>query len=442
MSKILVVDDNKIHLLQSKQILSDYFEVSTVISGIQALKFLDKKDVDLIILDIEMPVMDGRQTLMELRSNPRTARIPVIFLSATNDSETEATCFRLGAIDFITKPLVPQAMIARVTKALELIEQRKTLENNVKRYMDIANSDSLTGLSNRAHFVPKMTESLSKDKNGTLIILDIDRFKIINDNLGHIVGDTVLTSFAKLLTEIFPDTLIARIGGDEFVIFIKGNGKAEGIKLSLDKLVSRADEFFKDTTDGIGAVSAGIAFSPEHGVDFTSLYSCADKALYFTKPFVKSSYNIYDPSMDVSAPQEVDIASMKLMLNDGEIPQGAMQKDFNAFLQIYRFVGREERREDKGASLMLVTLRTDNMLIDKLTREEYMEMLSRIIKESMRSGDVYTRCSDSQFMALFPQFDIQAGPDVIMNRIRMRFKNLALNDNVSLFFDTEEIKSQ
>lgn len=145
--------------------------------------------------------------------------------------------------------------------------------------------------------------------------------------------------------------------------------------------------------------------------------------------------------MESSAPQEVDITSMKNMLNDGEAPQGALQKDFDAFLQIYRFVGREERREDKGASLMLITLRTDNEVVDKLTREEYMEMLSKIIKESMRMGDVYTRCSDSQYMALFPQFDINSGPDVIMNRIRMRFKNLALNDNVRLCFESEQIKN-
>ncbi len=441
MSRILVVDDNKIHLLQAKQILSDYFEVSTVISGIQALKFLDKKDVDLIILDIEMPVMDGRQTLAELRNNPKTARIPVIFLSATSDTETEATCFQLGAIDFITKPLVPQAMLTRVTKALELIEQRKTLEKNVKHYMDIATSDSLTGLYNRAHFVPQMTEALRENNSGALIILDIDRFKKINDTMGHITGDEVLASFGRLLSEMFSDSLVARIGGDEFVVFSQSNATPEYIKRRLDTLTVRADEFFKESTDGIGALSAGIAFSPEHGTDFTSLYSCADKALYYTKPFVKSSYCIYNSTMESSAPQEVDITSMKNMLNDGEAPQGALQKDFDAFLQIYRFVGREERREDKGASLMLITLRTDNEVVDKLTREEYMEMLSKIIKESMRMGDVYTRCSDSQYMALFPQFDINSGPDVIMNRIRMRFKNLALNDNVRLCFESEQIKN-
>lgn len=128
MKHILVVDDNKTNLTLVKNELSKKYQVTPVISGFQALKFLEKKPTDLILLDLSMPEMDGRETMRRIRENEDWAKIPIIFLTADNTPETESQCLADGADDFISKPFVPQVMHRRVERILELCELRTDLE--------------------------------------------------------------------------------------------------------------------------------------------------------------------------------------------------------------------------------------------------------------------------------------------------------------------------
>lgn len=128
MKHILVVDDNKTNLTLVKNELSKKYQVTPVISGFQALKFLEKKLPDLILLDLSMPEMDGRETMNRIRENGRWAKIPIIFLTADSTPETEEQCLADGADDFIAKPFVPQVMQRRVERILELYELRNNLE--------------------------------------------------------------------------------------------------------------------------------------------------------------------------------------------------------------------------------------------------------------------------------------------------------------------------
>lgn len=128
---VLVIDDNVTNLKFAEKTLKPYYKVSLLISGAQTLKFLYKNKPDLILLDINMPDMDGYETLIKIREIPELDNIPVIFLTALSDSESEVRGIELGAVDFIIKPFVPQTMLSRVKMHLEFSEYKNELENKV-----------------------------------------------------------------------------------------------------------------------------------------------------------------------------------------------------------------------------------------------------------------------------------------------------------------------
>jgi len=132
MKHILIVDDNKTNLTLAKHELSNEYLVTPVISGFQALQFLEKKSTDLILLDISMPEMDGRETMKKIKANSKWAKIPIIFLTADSTPETEAQCLSDGADDFIAKPFVPEVMKSRISRTIELSDLRNELEQRLK----------------------------------------------------------------------------------------------------------------------------------------------------------------------------------------------------------------------------------------------------------------------------------------------------------------------
>lgn len=131
MKNILVVDDDKLNLATAKKVLCDEYKVTAVLRGEQALSFLEANDCDIVLLDINMPEMDGFEVLEKIRKIERCRSLPVIFLTADNDSETEARCFNTGAADFIAKPFVPEVMRSRISRVLELEDLRFGLEKQV-----------------------------------------------------------------------------------------------------------------------------------------------------------------------------------------------------------------------------------------------------------------------------------------------------------------------
>lgn len=138
MKKILVIDDNKATLAMAKQVLSDEYSVIAVISGFQALKYLEKEIPDLILLDLNMPDMDGKQTMTKIHSDEKWCDIPIIVLTVDNNPQNEVECLEMGAVDFIGKPFVPQVMKSRIARTLELIEHRRRLQiDNEKKKMQL-----------------------------------------------------------------------------------------------------------------------------------------------------------------------------------------------------------------------------------------------------------------------------------------------------------------
>ncbi len=138
MKKILVIDDNKTTLAMAKQAIGGEYSVIAVISGYQALKYLEREIPDLILLDLNMPDMDGKQTMLKIKGNEKWSDIPIIVLTVENSPQTEVECLEMGAIDFIAKPFVPQVMKSRIARTLELEDYRRRLQlDNEKKQMQL-----------------------------------------------------------------------------------------------------------------------------------------------------------------------------------------------------------------------------------------------------------------------------------------------------------------
>lgn len=138
MKKILVIDDSKATLAMAKEVLSDEYSVIAVISGFQALKYLEKETPDLILLDLNMPDMDGKQTMTKIQSDDKWRDIPIIILTVDNNPQNEVDCLEMGAADFIAKPFVPKVMKSRIARTLELASYRRMLQiDNEKKKMQL-----------------------------------------------------------------------------------------------------------------------------------------------------------------------------------------------------------------------------------------------------------------------------------------------------------------
>lgn len=133
---ILVVDDDKTNLTLAQKILLSQYRIAATNSGKAALKYLEKNHPDLILLDINMPEMDGFEVMEQIRKNEETADIPIIFLTADNQPDTEIKCFQMGAVDFVAKPFIPDVLISRVSKTIELQQYRNNLKKMVKEQAD------------------------------------------------------------------------------------------------------------------------------------------------------------------------------------------------------------------------------------------------------------------------------------------------------------------
>ncbi|MFC5355883.1 diguanylate cyclase [Azospirillum himalayense] len=218
-SKILVVDDipSNVHVLS--RILKDDHDIYFATDGAKALELAQSRLPDLVLLDIMMPGMDGYEVCSRLKADPVTRDIPVIFISAKSEVEDETYGLEVGAIDFISKPISPPIVKARVRNHLLLKRQTDLLRT-------LSFNDGLTGIANRRRFDEVFLREWRRCGRAqlslSLIMLDVDQFKPYNDHYGHQAGDECLRAVAQLLAEqmMRPGDLIARYGGEEFVCLL------------------------------------------------------------------------------------------------------------------------------------------------------------------------------------------------------------------------------
>ncbi|MBO4928220.1 MAG: diguanylate cyclase [Clostridiales bacterium] len=440
---ILVVDDSKANLTLAKQALDEFYQVSLVTSGQMALRFLEKRIPDLILMDINMPEMDGLETLRQIRANNEYNEVPVIFLTARNDPETEVECLKLGAADFIGKPFVPQVMRSRIARTLELEEFRRLAEKRAKRFESIASKDPMTGLWNRTYMTQKIEVSLAKGTNAAYMIVDVDHFKSVNDKLGHIVGDQVLNRLAHMMIDAFPDDIVGRLGGDEFVIFIEEPPEHDVLCERIREFQTSVNEDLKEATNGIATLSIGIALAPQDGNNMDTLYDKADRALYVVKKEGRNSFRFYDstlPSKQAKLDRpdaiEMNIRTLMQQLKEPGTIRGAYWQDYEPFLAIFRFIERMLARSEQSFCVMLATLLdVDGNMVEAKILEPCMDTLFTAIQDTLRKGDVFTKFSSAQYVIMLPSANAESGGKIAAERLEARFNAINREPNVELKTD-------
>ncbi|WP_111636596.1 GGDEF domain-containing response regulator [Marinomonas shanghaiensis] len=283
--RVLVIDDEKINLKIIGDMLNDDVHIIMAKSGEQGIRKAIEYQPDLILLDVVMPEMDGFETMSRLRHNVQTSAIPVIFITALNDASHEEKALLMGASDYIQKPLHTNIVQARVRLHLELVKQRKLLE-------ELANIDPLTALANRRKYQDVIADewqnAIHNHRCISLLVIDIDNFKQYNDCYGHATGDTVLKQVAAVLANQVADKgLVARYGGEEFVIVLPGYSQEASIEIarycmqdveSLN-LVYSHEEFSGKVTVSVG----GATKVPTTKCDIDDFFNMADEMLGVAK---------------------------------------------------------------------------------------------------------------------------------------------------------------
>ena len=284
--RLLVVDDQPVNIQALYQAFAADHQVLMATSGEQALSICASQPPDLLLLDVAMPGMDGHEVCRRLKADAATCDIPVIFVTAHNDEAAETLGLELGAVDFISKPINPKIVRARVRTHLTLKAQSDLLRQWV--YID-----GLTGVYNRRHFDERLAAEWGRAVRGasalSVVLLDVDFFKRYNDRHGHQAGDDCLRRVAASLQAGIrrPGDLVARYGGEEFVCLLPDTDLPGAMVLAqqLGAAVHALQiEHGDSTATPVVTVSLGVCTWPENAPGSPdALLRAADAQLYRAK---------------------------------------------------------------------------------------------------------------------------------------------------------------
>ncbi|GAA4328819.1 diguanylate cyclase [Pigmentiphaga soli] len=313
--RILVVDDTPANLFAMRRLLAHVdADVVTAESGNEALALCLDQQFALILLDVNMPDMDGYEVATLLGESPEHADTPIIFVTAAYDDVSRLKGYRAGAVDYIAKPVNDAILLSKVGVFLELylgrqrlaaalasleqrnrqlnaeIAERRRIEDRMRHQ---ATHDMLTGLPNRMLFIETLDRCVERAVGGgapfALVYIDIDGFKAVNDGCGHHAGDLLLQAIAgRLRVALRGRDMIARLGGDEFAALMEDVGDAEAGLAYCRRIGAALRDPYRLDVNGatveadIGA-SIGLALCPLHGRSRDALIQAADNAMYEAK---------------------------------------------------------------------------------------------------------------------------------------------------------------
>ena len=401
MKKILIVDDMLVPLMMTENMLAGQYETFCAQSPKEAMKIYREEHPDMVLSDFRMPGMTGYEMQIELQ-NEFHRKIPFMFMTADSSEEVESKGFDNGAMDFIRKPFKPEVLLRRVANILHTVGEIQDLKKT-------SSIDKLTGLFNKGSSEEELTK-VCKKSHGSLMMIDLDSFKLVNDIHGHAMGDKILIAFADILRAAMRSSdLIGRMGGDEFVAFCHGVNEEGAIasksQFINEKIIEAAKKLMgEDMNIPLGA-SIGCVLVPQAGTDFVELYKKADKALYIVKQNGKHGYNIFSED----APEEnvetvVTLAQIEMILAERNKEPGACILPFESFRNIYRFLKRTRAGYGKTICIVLLALKRtgDGEKIPlKLAGEKFVECLHK----TLRRGDVISQNGSNQFLVLLTNTD-------------------------------------
>jgi diguanylate cyclase (GGDEF)-like protein len=354
--KVLLVNDHPASLMALESVLvrkhveTDY-EVITAQSGEEALRQVLQQHFAVILLDVSMPGMDGFETAQIIHSHPRSASVPIIFVTAHYADEMHRLKgYQKGAVDYLFTPIIPQILQNKVAvfvdlakknlqlqrQAVELAELNRNLQ--VQRVKDLqeanaalqaeiverrqaeerahglATRDPLTGLYNRRSLMERLEQAITRANRASgslaLLFLDMDRFKTVNDTLGHDVGDALLIEVANRITGAVRESdVVARLGGDEFVVLVSEIAAEERVAQIARELIAAISAPYPDLEghEVMTTTSIGIALYPRDGQSVDQLLTSADAAMYTAKKAGSGAYRFYDASLNASAARGLEL---------------------------------------------------------------------------------------------------------------------------------------
>jgi diguanylate cyclase (GGDEF)-like protein len=302
--KILAVDDDASILAALKGLLGQHAIRVTALSDPRLFwNVLQDSMPDLVILDLEMPNFSGLELCRAIRNDAHWNRLPILFLSSSNDPETITSIFSAGADDFVAKPIITIELTTRVRNRLE----------RDRLYRTLSDYDQLTNVRNRRSSNVVIANYLRlAERHGlpvSLVIIDLDKFKRVNDTYGHQAGDDVLQHLGGLLRQSFrSEDVVARWGGEEFVVGMFAMRRADAVERMAEVLEELENHEFQPSAGTRFRVSfsAGLAEFPVDGKDLHTLYRLADEALYRAKH--AGGRRIYSTTTAPALPAQTDVA--------------------------------------------------------------------------------------------------------------------------------------
>ncbi|HKR66499.1 MAG TPA: diguanylate cyclase [Thermoanaerobaculia bacterium] len=262
------------------------FGVETAVDGEDAIEHLAHAQFDVAIIDYEMPRMTGMSVIARMRLDETARGVYALMLTSREDVDTKVTALESGFDDFVAKSATDRELIAKLNAARRLAMRQRALHSTVRELDGLASRDELTNVFNRRIFFAETERLLDAHALVSLVLLDLDDFKHINDTFGHLAGDQVLRDIAALFQSTTrPEDLIARFGGDEFVMLVDGLIPADVERLAtrLAKEVSALQWLADETMFSISATTGIASVHLLPGATLEQLLEAADRDLYKNK---------------------------------------------------------------------------------------------------------------------------------------------------------------
>ncbi|ARU59091.1 MAG: diguanylate cyclase [Pseudomonadales bacterium] len=312
-ARVLIVDDDRISISVLNDILKQDYRIKVAINGAQALeRITTPPKPDMVLLDVILPDINGFDICRQLKSNPATADIPIIFITSKDSELDEVRGLEIGAEDFIPKPIRPAIVKARVKHHMTLLRQKRRLEEMNREILELSRTDELTKLSNRRMFDEFFQQEWVRSQRSEtplgLLLIDIDHFKGYNDHFGHAAGDRCLQKVANLISYQVrrPPDLAARYGGEEFVCVLPDT-PLEGVKKVGEAILNTIREAAiphpnskcaEITTLSLG----GTSFLPKRHEVAQHMFEYVDQLLYQAKSRGRNRMVIEPFSSNTSEP--------------------------------------------------------------------------------------------------------------------------------------------
>ncbi len=316
---VLIVDDDRSTRSALRYALQlSGMHIHEAPDGQSALDLLERVVPDVVLLDAMMPDMDGFAVCARIKELPQGAELPVLMITALDDRDSIERAYAAGAIDYITKPLHLNVVVQRVRRSVEAFKAERHVRH-------LAYNDSLTGLPNRTLLTELLNQALDQARRDgsrlAVLFLDLDRFKYVNDTLGHDVGDRLLEGVAQRLRHcVRAGDCVARLGGDEFTVVLSKMVDINAAAQVANKIANGlAEPFAIAGHELFVAASIGISVFPQDGEDVSTLLRHADTAMYRAKRTSKG-YRFYEPSMDAKISGHLQLESaLRRAVDRGEM---------------------------------------------------------------------------------------------------------------------------